>query len=377
MPLSKIKTNSVADEVFKAGSNLIINGAMQVAQRGTSAVAAGSGTYPSLDRFKAWDNSSGAYTVEQSTTAPVGFTTSLKAQVTTADTSLSGAEYAQLSQQIEAQNLQHLAYGTSDAKTVTLSFHVRSNKTGSYSISIYKSDATIYLFSKSYTINSADTWEKKTITITPTAGSTSFITSAAGAIANDNGIGFYVFWNLAQGSAYQTATDNTWSSNTSHYSDTNQVNWMDSTSNNFYLTGVQLEVGEVATPFQHEDIGTTLARCQRYYYRSPTPNGGMSANETFPCVGNMDGTQTGAYMIQFPIPMRSAPTAFEQSGTASDYSIRVTSDANGTSVPTAGGFTAENAIINLISSGAGFTSGQAAFMRAESTDAFLAFSAEL
>ena len=152
---------------------------------------------------------------------------------------------------------------------------------------------------------------------------------------------------------------------------------MDSTSNNFYLTGVQLEVGEVATPFQHEDIGTTLARCQRYYYRSPTPNGGMSANETFPCVGNMDGTQTGAYMIQFPIPMRSAPTAFEQSGTASDYSIRVTSDANGTSVPTAGGFTAENAIINLISSGAGFTSGQAAFMRAESTDAFLAFSAEL
>ena len=260
MPLSKIKTNSVADEVFESGSNLIINGAMQVAVRGTSAVAAAA-NYPSIDRFKAWESTDGAYTVEQSTTAPTGFTTSLKAQVTTADTSLAANQYAQLSQQIEAQNLQSLVYGTNDAKTVTLSFYVRSNKTGSYSITVYKDDATSYLFSKSYTIDSADTWERKSITITPDSN----IKASGGAIANDNGIGFYVFWNLAAGTDFDDATDNTWSSNTSHYNTSSQVNWMDNTSNNFYLTGVQLEIGSSATPFQHEVYPTTLRKCQRYY----------------------------------------------------------------------------------------------------------------
>ena len=242
--------------------NLIINGAMQVAQRGTSAVAAGAGTYPSIDRFKAWESTDGAFTVEQSTTAPAGFTTSLKAQVTTADTSLSAAQYAQLSQQIEAQNLQHLQYGTSGAKTLTLSFHVRSSKTGSYSITIYKNDSTEYLFSKSYTIDSADTWEKKTITITPDSN----IKASGGAIANDNGIGFYVFWNLAGGTNYDDATDNAWSSNTSHFHTSSQVNWMDNTSNNFYLTGVQLEVGE-ATDFEHRSFADELQRCKRYFQK--------------------------------------------------------------------------------------------------------------
>ena len=282
--------------------NLIINGAMQVAQRGTSAVAAGAGTYPSIDRFKAWEGSDGAFTVEQSTTAPAGFTTSFKAQVTTADTSLSAAQYAQVSQQIEAQNLQHLEYGTSGAKTLTLSFHVRSSKTGSYSITIYKDDTTRYLFSKSYTIDSADTWEKKTITITPDSN----IKASGGAISNDNGIGFYVFWNLAGGTNYNDATDNAWSSNTSHFHTSSQVNWMDNTSNNFYLTGVQLEIGG-PTDFEHRSYGDELARCMRYY-QTAVPAGGdvfgtriifgghiVSGNNTF---GNVDHT----------VPMRAAPT---------------------------------------------------------------------
>lgn len=251
----------IGSQTAQGNKNFVINGSMQIAQRGTSAVAAGAGTYPSIDRFKAWEDSDGAFTVEQSTTAPAGFTTSLKAQVTTADTSLAAAQYAQLSQQIEAQNLQHLDYGTNNAKTITLSFHVRSSKTGSYSITIYKDDTTRYLFSKSYTIDSADTWEKKTITITPDSN----IKASGGAIANDNGIGFYVFWNLAGGTTYDDATDNAWSSNTNHIHTSSQVNWLDSTSNNFYLTGVQLEIGDVATAFEHEDIGTTLRKCKRYY----------------------------------------------------------------------------------------------------------------
>tara|TARA_B100000212_G_scaffold297678_1_gene241543 strand:- start:451 stop:1482 length:1032 start_codon:yes stop_codon:yes gene_type:complete len=294
MPLSKIKTNSVADEVFEAGSNLIINGAMQVAVRGTSAVAAAA-NYPSIDRFKAWESSDGAYTVEQSTTAPAGFTTSLKAQVTTADTSLAANQYAQLSQQIEAQNLQSLVYGTNDAKTVTLSFYVRSNKTGSYSITIYKDDATSYLFSKSYTIDSADTWERKSITITPDSN----IKASGGAIANDNGIGFYVFWNLAGGTDFDDATDNAWSSNTSHFHTSSQVNWMDNTSNNFYLTGVQLEIGEQATPFEHRSFGDELAKCQRYFLSTVASHQQYQSD-----AGNIPNGS----LCSFPCEMRASPT---------------------------------------------------------------------
>ena len=297
MPLTKVRNQGLS---FTSGiRNLIINGAMQVAQRGTSAVAAGAGTYPSIDRFKAWESTDGAYTVEQSTTAPAGFTTSLKAQVTTADASLAGNQYAQISQQIEAQNLQHLEYGTSGAKTLILSFHVRSSKTGSYSITIYKNDSTEYLFSKSYTIDSADTWEKKTITITPDSN----IKASGGAIANDNGIGFYVFWNLAGGTDFDDATDNAWSSNTSHYHTSSQVNWMDNTSNNFYLTGVQLEIGDSASDFEHRSFGDELARCQRYYQR-------IQSNGTYDCLlDGMHHVTTQFYCLHtFPVQMRAEPT---------------------------------------------------------------------
>ena len=151
--------------------NLIINGAMTVAQRSTSAVAAGNPNYPSVDRYVAWEGTDGAYTVEQSTDAPTGFTKSLKAQVTTADTSLAAGQYAQLVQRIEAQDLQHLDYGLSTAKTLTLSFWVKSNKTGTYCITAYKEDSTgsasTMLFPKEFSISSANTWENKTITIEP------------------------------------------------------------------------------------------------------------------------------------------------------------------------------------------------------------------
>ena len=291
--------------------NIIINGAMQVAQRGTSAVAAGAGTYPSIDRFKAWESTDGAFTVEQSTTAPAGFTTSFKAQVTTADTSLAAAQYAQLSHQIEAQNLQHLEYGTSGAKTLTLSFHVRSSKTGSYSITLYKDDTTRYLFSKSYTIDSADTWEKKTITIAPDSN----IKASGGAIANDNGIGFYVFWNLAAGTNFDDATDNAWSSNTSHFNTNSQVNWMDNTSNNFYLTGVQLEIGDVATPFEHEDIGTTLAKCQRYYTIEKAGTGGTYKRLS---LGQCQDSTSAGFIMSLSTPLRGTPT-LETSGNSNHY----------------------------------------------------------
>jgi hypothetical protein len=271
-----------------------------------------------------------------------------------------------LTYNFEGHDTAQLEFGTSSAKTVTLSFYVRSSLTGTFSGAI-NNNASNRAYTFEYTIDSANTWERKTITV---AGDQSGTWPGA---VNTRSI--KIRWALAMGSTY-TNTAGSWAAG-DYYGTSNQVNLMATLNNTFYITGVQLEVGEQATPFEHRSFGDELVRCLRYYYKTPTTNGGLAANEPFPCVGNMDGTQTGAYIFKFPVPMRAAPTAIEQSGTASDYSIRVTSDANGTSVPSASGFTTESALVNLVSSGAGFTSGDACFMRAESTDAFIAFSSEL
>ena len=302
----------IGSQTALSNRNLIINGAMQVAQRGTSAVAVGAGTFI-VDRFKTYESTDGAYTIEQSTDAPDGFTTSLKGQVTTADTSIAAGQYAYWPYYIEAQDLQHLSYGASSAKTITLSFWVKSSKTGVYTVAAYKPDNTAYIFTQEYTISSANTWENKTITIAPTAGSTSFITSSGGAIANDNGPGLILSWNLSFGSNFTGGTSNSWSSDTSDYSTTNAVNWMDSTSNNFYLTGVQLEVGSSATDFDHsESYGETLAKCQRYYQKSfpqgTAPGSSTSTNSEFQFSFGTAGNQiVGAYVV-FPTLMRASPT---------------------------------------------------------------------
>jgi len=296
---------SSATRLDTVGSSLIINGAMTVAQRSVSAVAAGNPNYPSVDRYKAWEGTDGAYTVEQSTDAPTGFTKSLKAQVTTADTSLAAGQYAQILQNIEAQDCQHLDYGLSTAKTLTLSFWVKSSKTGTYCITAYKEDSTgsasTLLFPKEYTISSANTWEHKTITIEPD----SQIKAATGAIDDDSGVGIAIYWNLAQGSTYTGGTDGTWSANTNHFATTNQVNWMDNTSNNFYLTGVQLEVGTEATDFEHRSFGDQLQSCKRYFNDMVKSN----VNEyiwLFTLTGASNTYRRGS--LVFPVEMRATPT---------------------------------------------------------------------
>jgi len=295
MALSKIRNDSLEDTAVHGNRNLIINGAMQIFQRATAATAATG--YTTADRWHISETSDGAYTSERSTDNPFGTGYSIKLQCTTADTSLAATQFARVYQRIEAQNLQHLLYGTSSAKTLTLSFWVKSSKTGIYSILLRKEDNTAYHFIHSYTISSADTWEKKIITITPTAGSTSFITASAGAIANDNAMGFELAFNLAQGSSYAIGTSNTWSSNAATFASTNQVNWMDSTANNLYLTKVQLEVGEQATPFEHRSFGDELAACQRYYTE----------------IQKASGQAVNASVIQlcgvFPTEMRTTPSA--------------------------------------------------------------------
>ena len=309
MALGTIDTNQIASEAVTvpkvtdqvlSSRNFIINGDMQIWQRTTAATAANN-SYATIDRWAFGESTDGAYTSEQSTDTPTGTGFSIKAQVTTADTSLASSQYAYIYQEIEAQNLQSLQYGTSSAKTLTLSFWVKSNKTGTYTISIQKRDATVYYLAIEYTIDSANTWEKKTITISPTAGSTSFITASAGAIANDNGQGIQLGFGLAWGSQFNGATNNTWTTST-YYATSNHVNWMDSTSNNFYLAQVQLEIGDIATPFEHEDIGTTLAKCQRYYEQLLNHNGSFNVIATY-----RSGTDYRTQWI-FKTEKRATPT---------------------------------------------------------------------
>ena len=299
----------LADNLPREGQlgnrNAIINGNFEVWQRNTTAHSADN-TYNTVDRFRAYKNT-GAYTTERSDYHPHGTGNgySLKVQCTTADTSMAAGEYAFINHEVEGQNLQHLKYGTSNAKSVTLSFWVRSSKTGTYTVGIYKHAGgnTAYMYRKEYTISSANTWEKKIITASPTAGSTSFITSSAGSISNGS-YGFGVSFNLALGSNFH-GTNDTWEAN-AKYGTSNQVNFLDSTSNNLYLAEVQLEEGIQATPFQHEDMSATLFKCQRYFWKHEINN----HNGQLVLVIDR-GTNYYYTHLNFPQPMRTTPTMSE------------------------------------------------------------------
>ena len=241
-----------------ANKNFIINGNMSVAQRGTSATGKTSAGYYATDRWRFDINTAGTWTQIQSTDVPTGkgFSNSKKLDCTTADGSLGAADRVFITQRIEDQNCVSSAKGTSDAKSLTASFWVKSNKTGTYILELYDSHNSRHI-SKSYTISSADTWEYKTITF---AGDTT------GAFANDNGIGFMLqFW-LAAGSNYTSGTLSTsWAAGSAANRAVGQLNLADSTDNEWLYTGVQLEIGEKATELEVEPYAVTLQKTQRYY----------------------------------------------------------------------------------------------------------------
>lgn len=268
---------------------------MQVSERDTSQGGITSSGYYTLDRFKTEISSAGTWHNSQSSVSPDGFSYSLKFDCTTADASLSAGNYLLLSQYIEGQNLQHLKKGTSDAEALTLSFHVRSNKTGTYIVEFYDSDNSRSI-SKSYTISSADTWEKKTITID---GDTS------GAFGADNGGSLGIFFYLAAGSNFTSGTLNTsWGSRTLANVAVGQVNLADNTSNEWYITGVQLEVGRKETIFEHTSQGEMERLCQRYFFQSPTYT-------DFPSF--IYGTN-GITCVPLSVTMRASPTVTDQTG---------------------------------------------------------------
>ena len=238
--------------------NLIINGAMQVAQRGTSTSGITSGTSNFVvDRFPFRVGSQGTWTMSQSTDTPDGFSNSLKLDCTTADGTTSAGDQIRLTHKLEGQDLQQFKFGSSSASRMTLSFWVKSNKTGTYTLEFFNNDASRTI-SVEYTISSASTWENKVITIDG---------DSSGSFDNDNNNSLEIIWWLAAGSNFNGGTFNTsWSANVNaNRVSSSQVNLADDTANEFYLTGVQLEVGTTATPFEHRSYGGELALCQRYY----------------------------------------------------------------------------------------------------------------
>ena len=296
--------------------NLIINGDFRIFQRASGSTAIGNGTYSTADRYKTHFSNEGAGTTQQYTMtdadrATTGHSFAWQWDVGTADGTIGSGQTCYFRQFIEAQNCSGLAYGSSGAKTLTLSFWVKSAKTGTYCCSVAKPDSTAYYLPLEYTISSADTWEFKTLEISPTAGSTSLITGSGGDIVQDNGQGLILYWWLAAGSEFH-GTNNTWTTNSSHLATSNQVNWLDSTSNNFYITGIQLEVGDSASDFEHLPHDVQLQRCSRYYH--PLSYGLLSSAPVMfgLAFGGLDGSNVGSdnvmFAYNFPFPMRDAPT---------------------------------------------------------------------
>ena len=315
-----------ADAGGLTGRNLLINGAMQVNQRGDQTSSAGSSKY-FVDRFNVYIAATAVASLTQSTDVPSGqgFSNSAKIDVTTANASPAASDEAHFRQVLEGQDLQHLRYGTSSAKKLTLSFWVKSSKTGTHIIEFYNAaSAGAKQQSQSYTISAADTWEKKSITID---GDTSTI------IDNTTSAEFYVQWVLQAGSNFTSGTLNTsWNSVTNANRYVGQSNFFDNTSNNMYITGTQLEVGS-ATPFEHRSFGDVLKQCERYYektYEYGTAPGTAEVYDTnlgMRIVGLDDETSGQRYMIfRQRTEKRARPTNtyYGHSGTSGKISTGTT-----------------------------------------------------
>jgi len=243
--------NQVDDGAI-TGSNMVINGGMTVAQRGVTSTSSG---YQTVDRFYTQEGTSGAVTWSQSSDAPDGFVNSLGIEVTTADSSLATNEYIRIFQNIEGNVSSSLAWGGSGAKPAMLSFWVKSSITGTFGVALQDNvGTTSYL--QSYTINSADTWEYKTVYVSP---------ATSGTWPTDNTQSIRLNFSFAMGSQYAQPASSTWYTSGDYRGPDGVTNIMATVGNTFKITGVCLNVGDSAIAFPHESYGDTLAKCQRYY----------------------------------------------------------------------------------------------------------------
>lgn len=277
---------------------------MNISQRSASVTGVTASGYKTCDRFRPVITNAGTWTISQSSDAPAGFTTSLKFDCTTADTSLGSSDKFRLDYYIEGQDVQHLQKGSSSAKSLTMSFYVKTNKTGTYVFELNDADNS-RAYSQTYTVSSADTWEKKTIVF---AGDTS------GAFGNDNNSSLQLHWWLASGTDFTSGTTPSgWESKTNANRAAGlNVNIADSTSNEWYITGVQLEVGTVATEFEYRSFSEELQLCQRYYQQYTNP----------PLRGVVSDPNVNRMGMPLPVIMRATPTVtITSSGSSGHFNI--------------------------------------------------------
>jgi hypothetical protein len=278
--------------------NLIINGAMEVAQRGTAAHNEGSG-YFSLDRWYQQKSNQDqfTYSVEQVSDGPSGFSKCLRVTTSTAETALASDEFGRIYQAIEGQNLVRVGFGTADAKPLTVSFYVKSSITGNFSCSLYINDANV-VYSQAYTINAANTWEYKTLSIPAYTTAGPNLDNTQGAILN---------FGLFAGSGINTATSNWTSYSTTYLLGGQTANLAATLNDSWRITGIQLEVGTEATPFEHRSFGQELALCYRYFYK---------VEKSGYIIGRGNGTTAITDLrIPCPVALRAQPS-FDATGTS-------------------------------------------------------------
>jgi hypothetical protein len=350
--------------------NVIYNGAMKVAQRGTSVTGITSSGYNTVDRWRVSNGSAGTWTMAQTDVTDLpGFRYSLKMDCTTADASLASTDDLAIQQRIEGQDLQQFQKGTSSAKEWTMSFYVKGTTIGTYICQLFDNNNNRFV-SKSYTIDTANTWEYKTIT---------FPADTTGSLNNNNLNCFIIYWYLAAGSDFTSGTlQTTWDGITNANKAVGQVNLAASTSNDWQITGVQLEVGDTATDFEHRRYAQELDACSRYYSREDAGSG--AAYKRYG-VGSWNSATHFECSVALSTPMRTTPT-LETTGTASNYAIY---SANAIDAVTslalindsdAGTYNRMVGIIMTVSSG-GVAGEGGTLLANNDDDNFLAFDAEL
>ena len=300
MALTKVDQTMVSDQVF-GRRNVVTNGGMQVAQRGTqTGLGASSGVYGATDRFCIVTNGiGGRMTIEQSTDTPSGFGNSVKLSCTTTDTSIAAGDYLSFSTRLEGRDMQRFAKGTSDAEKFAVSFYVKANANATYVCELYEYDNFRHV-SQTFSVTTA--WTRVEL---------SFPADTTGAIDNDSNLSFAINIYLHAGSNFNSGTlQTTWAG--SGFRATGTDNFFDSTSRTLFLTGVQLEIGDKPTPFEHKPLKQELIECRRYFERK------QGKANTFLLIGQSFNT-TGAYgTFDYQVEKRADPSiSFSGEGTGS------------------------------------------------------------
>ena len=331
--------------------NVIINGAMNVAQRGTSSTGIGASSgYFTVDRFYLEaSGTAGRLTSTQDSSAPSGFANSLKLDCTTADTSIASGELLILEHRIEGQNLQAFAKGTSDAKPFAVSFYVKGNASATYVAELYDNDNSRAI-SKTFSVTTD--WTRVELT---------YPADTTGAFGDDNGSSLVLGIWLHAGSTYTSGTLQTsWGGASAGTRAGGISSFFDSTDRTFFITGVQLEVGQNPTTFEHEPIEKTLAKCKRYFFAKNTSYEPIGAGVWYGA-GQILGDYT------FEVEMRAAPTMSVKSA---DFGVAYEGGASNTTNDTSAfdNITARGARLNIAGWASNGTSGHGAYVQLNASE---------